>query len=73
MGCFPLVPRFKVNLSKSMVVGVGCEEEVAHSFDNSNFCKSIQLPIKYLGLPKIESSVGTDGVEETASTLERKN
>ena len=49
--CFQLVSGLKINISKSMLVGIGCSEETTRSLANIIMCKSGKLPIIYLGLP----------------------
>ena len=49
--CFQLVSGLKINISKSILVGIGCLEETTRSLTNIINCKSGKLPIIYLGLP----------------------
>lgn len=51
MRCLQLVSGLKVNLSDSMVLGVGCTEENPRSLATCFCCKSGKFPIHYLGLP----------------------
>lgn len=46
-----LISRLKINLSKSMLVGVGCSEEHVRLLADRLHCKIGHLPILYLGLP----------------------
>lgn len=49
--CFELSSWLKLNLSKSMMVGVSCSEEVVRSLDSTFRRKIGKLPFSYLGLP----------------------
>lgn len=49
--CFELCSRLKINLAKSMLVGVGCPEELIYSLASKLSCKAGQLPILYLAWP----------------------
>ncbi|XXG77619.1 hypothetical protein AAC387_Pa08g1737 [Persea americana] len=49
--CFQLVSSLKINISKSMLVGIGCSEETTRSLVNIINRKSGKLSIIYLGLP----------------------
>lgn len=49
--CFEFVLKSKINLFKSVLVGIGCLEEVIQSLAKNISCKVKKLPILYLGLP----------------------
>lgn len=49
--CFQLVSGLKINISKSMLVGVGCSEDIIHALADLVHCKVGRLPISNLGLP----------------------
>ena len=49
--CFQLVSGLKVNIFKSLLVGVGCSEETTQSLAAMLHCKWGRLPLLYLGLP----------------------
>ena len=51
--CFQLVSNLKINISKSLLVGIGCSEDkdTTRSLANIIHCKSGRLLIIYLGLP----------------------
>ena len=49
--CFQLVSRLKINIFKSMLVGVVCAEDIVHTLADLVHCKVGRLPISYLGLP----------------------
>lgn len=49
--CFELISGLKINSHKSQVCGVGVPEENLNSFVALLNCKSLPLPMKYLGLP----------------------
>ena len=49
--CFQLCSGLKINLSKSLLVGVGCPKETIKDLANLIHCNAGKLPISYLGLP----------------------
>lgn len=49
--CFELSRGLKINLAKSMLVGVGCSEEVVQPLVRNLACNVGKLPCIYLGLP----------------------
>lgn len=49
--CFQLMSGLKINFSKSMVCGVGVEDEVVEEMSEIMGCIKSELPMKYLGLP----------------------
>lgn len=49
--CFQLVSGLKVDISKSLLVGIGSSEWTTQSLASMIHCKSRKLPIRYLGLP----------------------
>ncbi|XXG72211.1 hypothetical protein AAC387_Pa07g1359 [Persea americana] len=49
--CFQLVSRLKVNISTSLLVGIGCSKESTKELADIIGCKAGRLPILYLGLP----------------------
>lgn len=48
--CFELASGLKVNLQKSIFVGLNCPEEVLRPLANKQHCKVGCLPIQYLWL-----------------------
>ena len=50
---FQLVSGLKVNISKSLLVGIWCSYEITQSLAASVHCKHGRLPIIYLGVPFI--------------------
>eukprot|EP00268_Persea_americana_P059167 TRINITY_DN7235_c1_g2_i2.p1 TRINITY_DN7235_c1_g2~~TRINITY_DN7235_c1_g2_i2.p1 ORF type:complete len:142 (+),score=22.66 TRINITY_DN7235_c1_g2_i2:1426-1851(+) len=55
--CFKLEFGLKINISKSLVVGVECPLEVVQSMADNLRCKVRVLPFLYLGLPVIYCGV----------------
>lgn len=51
LACFELSSGLKLNLSKSMMVGVSCTEEVVRSLDSTFRRKIGKLPLLFLCLP----------------------
>lgn len=49
--CFELILGLKINLAKSMVVGVGCPLEDVQQLACRLHCKVGKMPLSYLGLP----------------------
>ena len=49
--CFQLCSGLEVNLSKILLVGVGCPQETVKDIANLIHCKAGKLPISYLGFP----------------------
>lgn len=59
--CFKLVSVLKINLSKSMIVGVGSPRKIVQSFSNKLHCKIGKMPFLYLG-PLIEAKARSKAV-----------
>ncbi|CAL5336186.1 unnamed protein product [Camellia sinensis] len=49
--CFEVMSGLKINFHKSIVCGIGVEEELVKEFANNLNCLSQSLPLSYLGLP----------------------
>lgn len=49
--CFQLASGLKVNLSKGILVRIGCSEEITRSLADMVHCKLGRLPVVYPGLP----------------------
>lgn len=49
--CFEVMSGLKINFHKSIVCGIGMEEELVKEFANSLNCLTQSLPLSYLGLP----------------------
>ena len=49
--CFEIVLGLKINYHKSVICGVGVDEELVQEFAFSLNCLHQKLPLKYLGLP----------------------
>ena len=49
--CFQLVLGLKVDIFKSLLVGIGYSKETTRVLANIIWCKSKRLPIIYLSLP----------------------
>lgn len=49
--CFELRLGLKINLTKSVLVGIGCRDELIQSLTMKFSCKAGKLSIFYLGLP----------------------
>ncbi|XP_028095431.1 uncharacterized protein LOC114295410 [Camellia sinensis] len=49
--CFEVASRLKINYHKSMVCGVGFSDSALEEFVSLRNCKTLSLPLKYLGLP----------------------
>lgn len=63
--CFQLVSGLKINLAKSMVVGVGCSFEEVQLLASALHCKVVKMPFLYLGLSirtKLKAKVVWDPV-----------
>lgn len=54
--CFELSSALKINLSKSMLVGVGCQNELVQTMSRKLHCKAGKLPFLYVGFPIGEQS-----------------
>ncbi|GKV15257.1 hypothetical protein SLEP1_g26053 [Rubroshorea leprosula] len=48
---FELVSRLKINFNKSLLIGIGVEEEWLHKMAWIMCCKKRNMPFKYLGIP----------------------
>ncbi|KAK3230159.1 hypothetical protein Dsin_002040, partial [Dipteronia sinensis] len=49
--CFEMASGLKTNFSKSSITKVGKKERLMANWDIALRCKSVPLPINYLGLP----------------------
>lgn len=62
--CFELFFGLKINLWKSMMVGVGSSDEEILVLGSKFHCKARRLPIIYLGL-RIGVKMSSKSVEDT--------
>ncbi|CAL5331078.1 unnamed protein product [Camellia sinensis] len=49
--CFEIVSGLRINFHKSVVCGVGVDDELVKEYAAKLNCLGQQLPLKYLGLP----------------------
>ena len=49
--CFELISGLKINYNKSVIAGIGVDEELMQAFASLLNCTLLNLPLKYLGLP----------------------
>lgn len=50
LSCFELSSASKINLSKSMLVGVGCQNELVQTMSSKLHCKEGKLPFYVFGI-----------------------
>lgn len=70
--CFQLVSGLKVNISKNVLVGVGCSEETMRELANIIQSRFDKLPILYLGLPIGAKSRSVSLWDPVSEKFERK-
>ena len=51
LGCFKLIPGLKINFHKSMVCGIGVDNDLTKSLADLLKCRMQSLPLTYLGMP----------------------
>ncbi|GMP84262.1 hypothetical protein CsSME_00037854 [Camellia sinensis var. sinensis] len=49
--CFEVISGLKINYNKSMVIGVGVEEDLLNDFADALNCSKHALPFMFLGMP----------------------